>query len=479
VNHQYIRLASLLIGASSLVSCEQQLSSIAPSHKPSIPWTKAQRNALRREVDAGLAPVGASARNGFVVISSDGGMLYDRNGERPCAPASTLKVLTAATALAVFGPAHRFVTRIEAVHPVRDHTLSDNLWLVGGGDPILSSDDLRAGVKALASGGLRRVDGSVLIDGSAFVGPAQNPRWALDDLNLDYAAGSSSISLDEDIAVFSVRPTSIGTPASVRLTPANSAARMLGSIVTGYRSDVRIDHREGTNSFRLSGTITPGAEERFPIPMGDVPHFVGGVFDAMLRKRGIAIGHGADLGIAPLGARSLWVHRSPPLAAIVHHMLVVSDNHAAEQLLRLLATSARRGGSEASGIAVERAFLRRIGVKDAGMRIYDGSGLAPSDRIAPVTLAAVLADAVARPGSPLLLSLPRVGIEGTVAGHVLHAAAGRVRAKSGHISGVDGLVGVVHTRHHGFVPFAFIANDADDAPVELAEDKVFDAISRY
>lgn len=479
--HHRIRIASLFIGALSVASCDQSMPSIiaAPPRKPSIPWTDAQRSALHREIDAGLAPVGASARNGFVVISADGVHLYDRNGEQPRAPASTLKVLTAATALAVFGPSHRFVTRIEAVHPVRDHSLTDNLWLVGGGDPILSSDDLRAGVKALSEGGLRRVDGSVVIDASAFVGPAQNPHWALDDLNLDYAAGSSSISLDEDIAVFSVRPTSIGAPASVRLTPTNSSARLIGSIMTGYGSDVHIDHQEGTNSFRLSGTIVPGAEQRFPIPMGDVPHFVGGVFDAMMRERGIAIRRGGNLGIAPLGARSLWVHRSPPLAEIVHHMLVVSDNHAAEQLLRLLATSARRSGTEATGITVERRFLNRIGATDAGLRIYDGSGLAPSDRIAPITLASVLADAVARPGSPLLLGLPRVGIEGTVAGHTLQAAAGRVRAKSGHISGVDGLVGVVHTRHHGFVPFAFIANDAEDATVEQAEDKVLDAISRY
>jgi D-alanyl-D-alanine carboxypeptidase/D-alanyl-D-alanine-endopeptidase (penicillin-binding protein 4) len=387
--------------------------------------------------------------------------------------------LTAASALAIFGPSHRFATRIETLHPIVDHRLVDNLWLVGGGDPVFSSDDLRGGIKALSMQGLRQINGRVLVDASAFNGPAQNPHWALDDLNLDYAAGTSSISLDEDVAIFSVQPTSIGAPAQVHLLPANAAAVLTGSIMTGYTSNVRIDHKEGSNQFILSGTIAQGIEQRFPIPMGDVPHFVGGIADAMLRARGITTIGKADIGFAPIGGQTLWMHRSPPLAQIVHHMLVVSDNHVAEQLLRLLGTSAHRSGTEAAGIAVERAFLSRIGVKNAGLQIYDGSGLAPSDRIAPMTLASVLADAGARPGSPLILGLPRVGIEGTVAGHTLKAAAGRVRAKSGHISGVDGLVGVVKTRRHGLVTFAFIANDADDATVEDAEDKVLDAISKY
>jgi D-alanyl-D-alanine carboxypeptidase/D-alanyl-D-alanine-endopeptidase (penicillin-binding protein 4) len=72
-----------------------------------------------------------------------------------------------------------------------------------------------------------------------------------------------------------------------------------------------------------------------------------------------------------------------------------------------------------------------------------------------------------------------VGIEGTVAGHSLTAAKGLIRAKSGHITGVDGLVGTIQTRHHGVLAFAFITNDADDGTVEDAEDAIFDALVGY
>ena len=445
-------------------------------------WTQEERSRLIRDLDAEFASVEKSRDNGLVVLAADGSRLFDRNGEAPRTPASTLKVLTAATSLAIFGPAHRFTTRVSALHAPQAGTLNGNLWLIGGGDPVLTSDDLRAGAVALAHDGLRRIEGRVIVDASAFAGPEQNPHWAPDDLNLDYAAGTSALSLDEDVAIFAVRPTVVGAPAAVRLLPANPVALLHGQIITYPASGapgVRIDHAQGQNSFTLSGGIASGEEQRFPIPIGDVARYVAGVFDALLARHGITSAGKAETGLAPIGAGTLWLHRSPPLRDIVHGMLIVSDNHVAEQLLRLIATTSGYSGTERSGIKAERAFLTRIGVSDAGLRIYDGSGLAPADRIAPLTIAAVLADAGARPGNPLVLGLPRVGVEGTVRGHTLTAAQGRVRAKSGHISGVDGLVGVVESRRHGPLAFAFIGNDVDDATIEDAEDKALDTLSNF
>jgi D-alanyl-D-alanine carboxypeptidase/D-alanyl-D-alanine-endopeptidase (penicillin-binding protein 4) len=78
----------------------------------------------------------------------------------------------------------------------------------------------------------------------------------------------------------------------------------------------------------------------------------------------------------------------------------------------------------------------------------------------PLTLAKLLAAEVRAPyGDTFVRSLPRVGVEGTVKNHVLHAALGRTRAKSGHIEGVNALAGIVQTKHHGRVAFAFVVND--------------------
>ena len=100
----------------------------------------------------------------------------------------------------------------------------------------------------------------------------------------------------------------------------------------------------------------------------------------MLRDRGIAVAGGIRTGVAPLAPYVLWRHRSPKLREIVHQMMLESNNHFAEQLLRALGAT-RGAGTEANGALVERAILTRDGVPQDGLRIVDGSGLAPSDRV--------------------------------------------------------------------------------------------------
>jgi D-alanyl-D-alanine carboxypeptidase/D-alanyl-D-alanine-endopeptidase (penicillin-binding protein 4) len=176
----------------------------------------------------------------------------------------------------------------------------------------------------------------------------------------------------------------------------------------------------------------------------------------------------------------LWRHRSAPLLAIVHEMFLESNNHFAEQLLRALGAT-RGAGTESSGGRIEREVLVRDGVPQNGLRIVDGSGLAASDRVAPITLATLLARTAAEPaGAAFVATLPRVGIEGTVRWRRVHDALGRARAKSGHIRNVNALAGFVQTRRHGRVAFAIIVNDAraDDGPVDAGIDRTMDLLAR-
>jgi D-alanyl-D-alanine carboxypeptidase/D-alanyl-D-alanine-endopeptidase (penicillin-binding protein 4) len=208
--------------------------------------------------------------------------------------------------------------------------------------------------------------------------------------------------------------------------------------------------------------------------------YAGQVAFSMLRERGIDVGGGVRVGVAPLAGDVLWRHHSPPLRAIVHDMLFDSNNHFAEQLLRTVG-EARGGGTVGSGASVERAVLTRDGVPQAGLRIVDGSGLAPVDRVEPITLATLLARAQDEPvGAILFDDLPRVGIEGTVRHREVTDALDHVRAKSGHIEGVNALAGYVDTKHHGRLSFAIVVNDrrADDGPVDRGIDRALDLLAR-
>ncbi len=481
------RFAAAVVALAAVSACAPR---VPPAQTPVQPtpiaaaasapaWTASELAALQSRLRDALS-ASALATSGIAVLDADGRPLFARRERTPMIPASTFKVLIGATALQVLGSGYRFSTTFESVDDPADGTIRGDVYLVGDGDPLFTRDDLRGGAGALARAGVRRISGAIVADATIFSGPEVNPAWDPDDLQYGYAAGTCALSLDQGTVEFHLVPLAVGAPARIRMLPPSDVVRISGGVITGYSTLLSIRRDSGRNDFAFGGHIAAGAEQSFWRPVIDLPLYAAGVARAMLRERGVAVDGGRRVGIAPLAPYVLWRHRSPALREIVHEMMLESNNHFAEQLLR--AVGATRGaGTEAAGALVERAVLVRGGVPQDGLRIVDGSGLAPSDRVTPFTLASLLARTAVEPGGSIFLgSLPRAGIEGTVRGRRLTDARGRVRAKSGHIAGVNALTGYVQTRRHGRVSFAIIVNDrrADDGPVERGIDTALDVLAR-
>ena len=114
-----------------------------------------------------------------------------------------------------------------------------------------------------------------------------------------------------------------------------------------------------------------------------------------------------------------------------------------------------------------------------GLKLFDGSGLSPQNRVAAITLARLLADNE----RALYHLLPLGGREGTLEDYDFTTALGRVRAKSGHLTDVSALAGYVTTVHHGRVAFAFLIDGSPgdpDSAIVRAVDRlaVFKALER-
>jgi serine-type D-Ala-D-Ala carboxypeptidase/endopeptidase (penicillin-binding protein 4) len=393
----------------------------APAVAPVQPaWSNADVSRLRSQLQTAFAAaIDGSGGWSLAVISADGRMLYDDGAQRAVAPASVQKLIVAATALDALGPAYRYDTLFAGSDGIDDGTLDGNLWLIGSGDPSLASADLRNGVGVLVRSGLRRVNGGLIVDATSLKGPALNPHWGNDDNGQDYAAPTSAISLDGDT----------------------------------IESSQEVD----------------GVDQSVWTPMQDVTRYVAASANAMLAARGVAQLSPPAVGAAPLPSVVLWDHRSAPLTVLESHMLFVSDNHYAEQLLRTVGEQAAGLPDDAGGIAAERRFLQQNGIPVPGLRLFDGSGLSADNRLAAITLARLLAVEE----TSLYKLLPLGGRQGTLADYDFTTALGRVRAKSGHISGVCALAGYVTTLHHGRVAFAFLINgssgDADEAIVSAVD----------
>ena len=203
-----------------------------------------------------------------------------------------------------------------------------------------------------------------------------------------------------------------------------------------------------------------------------------------LKKQGVRV---TKIGPAKASRRAtqLAAVSSLPLERIVEHLLMVSDNDAAEVLLRHVALAAGRPGSTTEGVRAVRASLAELGVGTEGARIVDGSGLARQNVLPATTLVELLRLAASDDHPELravVTGLPVAGVEGSLrvrfGDDASLAGRGVVRGKTGTLREVHSLAGLIRTRDGSVLVFAFLINrpkNAFNARVWL--DRVTAAIS--
>ena len=361
---------------------------------------------------------------GEVVDATTGDVLYGTGQATPVTPASTAKLLTAAAVLLTRGGDYRIATTV-----VTDGT--GTVVLVGAGDPTLTSaapgkdgayadaarlSDLAAQVKKAGVPVSR-----IVVDDSLFTGLPASPAWAQSDIPSDYAAP-----------------------------------------ITAALAD--------------GGRDTPGAVIRSLTP------------DLAAGSRLAALLGSPDLpvtrGTAPVGARTIGTVRSAPVSTLVAQMLQTSDNVIAECLARQVALATHGQPSFTGAAAAVRTTLAGAGV-DPGTGLLDGSGLAATDRVSTASLTAVLRLAAGNDHPELhalVAGLPVAAWTGTLTDRYLSGStargAGVVRAKTGTLTGVSSLAGLVHDADGRLLAFAFIADKVPaTAPAEAALDHIAAALS--
>src|SRR5262245_54908275 len=133
----------------------------APAFADDLP--PATRSVLTRE------NVPESSVSIVVRDVASGNGLLELNAETSRAPASTMKLLPTWAALDLLGPAYAWKTRAYADEPVVKGVLKGNLYLQGGGDPLLTIERWWRFVTYLRQTGLRVIEGDIVIDQSRFI----------------------------------------------------------------------------------------------------------------------------------------------------------------------------------------------------------------------------------------------------------------------------------------------------------------------
>lgn len=112
-------------------------------------------------------------------------VLYAHDEYQTMRPASTMKLVTAITALDKLGLDYEYITRLAYTGEVNDstHTLCGNVYLVGGMDPKINRDDLRAFASALKEMGVDTIRGNVYADKTMKDSDLYGEGWCWDDDN--------------------------------------------------------------------------------------------------------------------------------------------------------------------------------------------------------------------------------------------------------------------------------------------------------
>lgn len=418
---------------------------------------------------------------GVLVRSLDSGeTLYAQNAEKLFVPASNMKLVTGAAALAGLGPDYRYRTEVLAAGPVQNGVLRGNLVVRGSGDPTLSErfldderDVFRQWADSLRARGVTRVAGGIVGVDSAFPGPSIGAGWAWDDLDAYYSSEYGALQFNEGAVDVQIVPgRDVGGAAVVFLDPPTQFVPVRNEVrTTPAGSPVRLSvTRDPVGpGIVVAGEVPADTQlvER-SVAVRGVTEFYLTALRESLREAGIAIeGAALDADALPLEdltvqrATPLFAWQSPPLREVLAGMMKPSQNWIAETLLLTLGRELRGTGTAAAGAAAVDSLFRSWGLDTDELRVADGSGLSRYDLVSPELLVGLLAHMDRSPHREVwLASLPVSGRDGTLERRMTEPPlGGNVLAKTGTLSGVRSLSGYLTTPTGERLVFSTLINN--------------------
>ena len=379
---------------------------------------------LAADLDSWIAQ---SPSNSCLVVEASEDTLFAHNPTLPLAGASTQKLVTATALLLARDPDDHLETVVGAAAPPAAGIVAGDLYVVGGGDPLLATPAYASTLNgnhggfltvdpaqladAIVAAGVTRIEGSIVGDDSRYDSERYNPAWP---------------------------------------------SRYRSQAVVGPVSALNINDGFG---FYFDDGAGPGGGRTL-----DPPTNAAAVLTQLLRQRGVAVGGEAHAGQAPEGLAAIATFPSRTVRELVAEMLTDSDNDTAEMALKEIGATTSGSGTWAAGTAAVTSLLSEAGVDVQGTNIVDGSGLSDTDRLN----CQLLVDLLTRPetGPVLVEGLAVAGESGTLVDRWDETPVeGRLRAKTGTLNTVTALAGRVDPLQGGTLSFAYVLNVA--APVTI------------
>lgn len=401
----------------------------------------------------------------------EGRTVYSYDTDRLQSPASVLKTVATATALEILGEDYRYPTTLEYDGILENGTLEGNLYIKGSGDPSLGSSHFAPGqnkflstwIAALQKAGIKHITGSVISDESIFDTEGVSIKWLREDMGNYYAPGSYGISIFDNMYKLSLQTGAAGTRPVLKGTePDIPFIRFKNYLKAApVSSDSAYIIGAPLDDVRYLYGVLPANREAYVLK-GDIPDpalYLARYLTDQLQQKGIRVDGSPSCYRIEVeenrwkkGERKEIVTTYSPtlreIASICNH---VSHNLYADALVKTVGLQYKPRRNEmissfGRGVQVVKEYWEKKGLDVFPLRMNDGSGLAPADKVSAGFMGELLVYMATESAvlDAFIASLPQAGIEGSVRNFLKGSKLqGKAHLKSGGITGVRSYAGYI------------------------------------
>ncbi|MGZ7042327.1 MAG: D-alanyl-D-alanine carboxypeptidase/D-alanyl-D-alanine endopeptidase, partial [Thermoanaerobaculia bacterium] len=448
--------------------------SAARRRVPRTPLETASGSTLEERL--GSLVNGNTSRNSDASIQiveiESGDIIAQRNANMPLAPASNMKLFTTAAAIDLLKPGFEVTTTVYTRGNIdASGTLDGDVKIVGHGDPTIggrfhdghATAVIEEWATDLKRSGVKTIHGNLIFEYGYMDTEYIHPTWPVDQLINWYEAPISAFSMQEGCVQVRVLPSSPRKACVVQLEPPTNYVGVQSSCVTG-RGLPFITRFRNSNTVIVRGGVPArsGATEVF-VTVENPIHYFAAVTNETLQRSGIRID--GQIILTPRDSRPDWravAQHTTPMNVLVYVVNKKSQNHYAEQVVKIIGAETKKEGSWKSGTAAVTEWLTtKVGVPPDEYSQADGSGMSRDNRASANAFIHLLRYMWKSPWrEDFVSSLPYSGDPDSKFGHRLKTApyARQVFAKTGYIVGVVGLSGYVHSASGKVYAFSFLFN---------------------
>ncbi|MGE4288803.1 MAG: D-alanyl-D-alanine carboxypeptidase/D-alanyl-D-alanine-endopeptidase [Salinivirgaceae bacterium] len=400
-------------------------------------------------------------------------------------PASTLKLITTASALALLHPNYKFKTLLEYTGTIDSNSgvLHGDIIIKGGGDPTLGSAHfeqtngqsfLNHWLEALKELGIDSISGGIIGDASLYYPDPIPNTWSWINLGNYFGAGACGLSIyDNSYSLHFSTGDLVGDTASLYAISPEIPELVVEHFVVADSityDNTNIFGAPFQNHRVVRGTL-PLCRADFQVK-GSVPD---PAYLAAYELHRILSDNGIRINAAPTTLRQMQASNhlqflpttfdtiySPPLSEIVKQTNTKSINLFAEHCLLQIALESGGTALTDSATNILKRFWKEKGMDVQGLRIADGSGLSHYNALTPRQMVYLLS--YIKNSSPhfevFYESLPHAENPGTLKRYFAqNPEIKSVRAKSGTIDGSKAFAGYVKSKSGREIAFCVIANN--------------------